>query len=318
MTTRAEPPRTTAQEADAGASPASTAEAPGTDRPPTQSRLDPARIVVVAGMQKSGTGWYYNLVNDLIEAGGGHNARQVREKHNLWKLLGKWHTPGLARPFFWRVRPLEALRRQGYSFAFKTHKPPRWLMRRYMDQRKFRAVYIYRDLRDVVVSAYDHGVKSRANGNLPIRGFARLTSINRTIGWVCLHLIPVWKIYTGRDDVLVVRYEDLKADTEGVLRRTADFLELTVSDEKIGEICDAYQPDRVKADKVRKTLHLNKAIVGRYRKSLTPEQIAKCNRRFGRYLEKMGYETDEPAPETQDAPPQESDFGADAGAEPRS
>ncbi|MDQ3112240.1 MAG: hypothetical protein M3R17_20335 [Bacteroidota bacterium] len=44
-------------------------------------------IVISAGMQKSGSAYVYNIINDLLVHGGHGDARQVKEKYKLDDVL---------------------------------------------------------------------------------------------------------------------------------------------------------------------------------------------------------------------------------------
>ena len=44
-------------------------------------------IILSVGMPRAGSGWYYNLTNDLILATGGQDARQIRKKYHLGRIL---------------------------------------------------------------------------------------------------------------------------------------------------------------------------------------------------------------------------------------
>ena len=44
-------------------------------------------IVLSVGMPRAGSGWHYNLIHDLMEADGYIDARIIREKYRLQKIL---------------------------------------------------------------------------------------------------------------------------------------------------------------------------------------------------------------------------------------
>ena len=77
------------------------------------------------------------------------------------------------------------------------------------------------------------------------------------------------------------------ADTCGQLRRLVDHLELEVSDEVIEQVVAKYRKDDPGASK--KFAFLNKAVIGRYREVMSPEEQALCRSHLAPYLQKMGY-----------------------------
>ncbi len=250
-------------------------------------------FVVSAGMERSGTRWYYNLTNDLVIAAGYADAREVREKYRLHSILTTDNC-NLPRQGAWKLRRLERISRETDLFAIKTHRRPSRAMRRFLAGGRVRAAYICRDIRDVIVSGLEYGVRKRAEGNLrriwlvgPYRGFARLNTVKGGILWARLQLIPRWKGWVSCPSVLITRYEDLMADTCGQLRRLADHLELEVSDEVIEQVVGTYRKDEPGAS--QKFAFLNKAVIGRYREVMSPEEQALCRGHLAPYLEKMGY-----------------------------
>ena len=45
------------------------------------------KIVLSAGMPRAGSGWYYNLVHDLVAASGGLASREIRQRYHLNRIL---------------------------------------------------------------------------------------------------------------------------------------------------------------------------------------------------------------------------------------
>jgi len=44
-------------------------------------------IVLSVGMPRAGSGWHYNIIHDLMEVAGYDDAREIREKYHLQKIL---------------------------------------------------------------------------------------------------------------------------------------------------------------------------------------------------------------------------------------
>ncbi len=256
-------------------------------------------IVLSAGMQKAGTAWYWNMTNELMMAAGYPDAREIREKYRLHSLLTSknCNVPVLRDRV---VMALDRISADGNTFVIKTHRGPSKLVRKLIAQGRFKATYIYRDLRDVIVSALDRGRVMRETGQFrgrhfyigPQKSFAKYHTVRGAILWARLRLVPRWKAWARCDGVLMTRYEDLHADTHGQLRRLAEFLDLDVSDKQIEVIVAAHHRDRVKT-KIKTTgqqhLHFNKGVTGRFKEVLSQEQQELCRRRLGRYLQMMGY-----------------------------
>jgi hypothetical protein len=246
-------------------------------------------IVLSAGMQKSGTGWYFNMTNDLLVAAGYRDVRVVRQKFFLHPILQGYNC-NMGRPTHFKWACLLVPHMFGNTFVVKTHGPPSPGGLGYLLSRKIlKATYCYRDPRDVAVSAFEHGEKIRAGGQM--HTFGKLGSIEASIDFV-KKLLSIWEewLQCSRvfDHVLLVRYEDLLADRMGELGRLANFLEIEVAAEILGEIAKTYQVDPSSGN--LKGLHFNKGVVGRFREVMNRQQLDLCQEHFGTYLQEMGYE----------------------------
>jgi len=247
-------------------------------------------IILSAGMEKSGTGWYFNMTNDLLVSAGYQDARVVRRKFFLHPILRDYNC-NMGRPTLVKWTCLFIPHFFGNTFVVKTHDSPSSGVLRYLMFRKIlKATYCYRDPRDVAVSAFEHGEKIRASGQM--HTFGKLDSIEASIYFVKT-LLTIWKEWLQYsrvlgDHVLLVRYEDLLADPMGELRRLADFLEIEVPAEVLNKIIKTYQVDPSSGN--LKGLHFNKGVVGRFREVMNREQLDLCKEHFGTYLQWMGYE----------------------------
>ena len=240
-------------------------------------------IVVSASLKKSGSGWYFNLTNDLLVAAGHTDVRALREAYGLEAVLQEDNCRinpnalNLARV----LRP----HRQGHTFAVKTHAAPTPSLRLLLRLGLARATYIYRDPRDVVLSALDHGERLRLAGKPNV--LAELESVDDAARYV-RRLLDDWEAWTALPGTLVTRYEDLVADDLAEIRRLAAFLDLDVPDDAMRDIAARYRPER-RLVEAGQRLHFNKGIVGRFRSRMNPHELALCTEHFGPYLRRMGY-----------------------------
>ena len=88
-----------------------------------------------------------------------------------------------------------------------------------------------------------------------------------------------WWSMRDRPNVLFVYYEDMKADVEKEIRRVADFLGKDISDERLKELANKTDFDKLKAanksnfgERVGK--QMRKGIVGDWKEHFSEEQLA--------------------------------------------
>jgi Sulfotransferase domain len=243
-------------------------------------------IVLSAGMQKAGTGWYFNLTNDLLVATGHQDVREIRRRYGFDSIL-KYQNCNIEQLTLRNLGLLTIPHFLGNTFAVKTHRAPSANLRRLMSLGIVRATYIYRDPRDVVVSAFEHGQKIRSKGES--HTFAKLQSIPDAIVFTA-HLLPIWDMWMQPGLALAMRYEDLVAHPRKELERLAEFLALRVSSGILCQVLATYHLDRVVTDEDKiSALHFNQGVVERYREVLGPKELALCQQYFGDYIRKMGY-----------------------------
>ncbi|MDF1516265.1 MAG: hypothetical protein P1S60_20815, partial [Anaerolineae bacterium] len=85
-------------------------------------------IIVSAAMVKSGSGWYYNMTNDLMVVGGHQDARYVRDKYHLNSIM-RYSNCNIEYPILPIMMMLLIPHMQGHTFAVKTHQAPTWTVK---------------------------------------------------------------------------------------------------------------------------------------------------------------------------------------------
>ena len=243
-------------------------------------------IVLNAAMQKAGTLWVHGMTNELLVASGYRDFEDVRQRYRLtWFMRPSGHVPPLK---WYKLLHLLVPHIAGETFAVSTHAPPtkgvQWAIRRGV----IKAIYIYRDPRDVARSLFEHGAYLRDQAIESSTGFQHIKSIEDGIR-LAQSFLPIWSQWKRTPGTLLLRYEDLRRDPERELGRMAMHLDLNLDPQVIHQIADRYDA-RHQREGSFASMHFNKGVVGRWRDVMSAEQQTLARAIFGSVLAEMGYE----------------------------
>ena len=242
-----------------------------------------ANLILSAGMPRAGSGWYYNLTHDLIVAAGFQNARQIRTRFHLEKILTEVNCNiGALTPhrLFFVLVPASL----GNTYVIKTHSGLTGLSRFLIHREVIKPLYIFRDHRDALLSAYEYGEGSRRSNKTG--AFAQLLTIEDAIAFMNDY-VEISKKWLACREALHTRYEDLLLDYDHEIGRMIHYLNLDSENVHLREVIENYRPGGLKSG--QRGTHLVKGKVGRYRDKLTLEEQALCLEIFKPYLDEMGY-----------------------------
>ena len=165
-----------------------------------------------------------------------------------------------------------------------------------------KAIYLVRDVRDVVLSYYDRGKYLGVFDEIAFDAFLPmfLQGQTNTVGSWPSH-VRVWleSPLAKRGKLLVVKFEDMRQDTEATLRRILEFLDVPVDRLRMQNAISANSVDRMRAKEDRSRAFpqsseesgrfVRKGAVGGWQGRLTAEQVALVERYAGAELERLGY-----------------------------
>jgi hypothetical protein len=234
-------------------------------------------------MPRAGSGWHYNLVHDLVVAGGGKDARQIRRRFLLQPFLTEVNCNiGHLGPH--RLLPVLFPVWLGATFSVKTHAGPGGLSRNLIRRGRILPVYIYRDPRAALLSAYEYGQRGLRNGRP--NAFSHLDTLDKAGDFIgqYVNISEAWLACGG---TLLVRYEDLLEGYDRESARLVEFLGLKAGEEAVRCVVEQYRPEHARAG--QPGLHFSQGKAERFREALTPEQLSKFNQLFAAYLKRVGY-----------------------------
>lgn len=239
-------------------------------------------IVLSVGMPRAGSGWHYNLIHDLMKTTGCADARDIREKYKLQKILTEVNCNiGALTPRRLAMAAVPAL--MGNTFVIKAHAGPSSASRLLSALGLLRITYIYRDPRDAMLSAFDFGQRALTKGRP--NAFSHLSDFEKSLDFI-MDYVRIWEKWLGEKNALAARYEDLLTDYDVESARLVKYLKLDGSKPEVYAALEKYRPG---ANDERQGLHFYKGKIGRFRDVYTDEQQRRLREKLSEYLEQMGY-----------------------------
>src|SRR5919109_2217769 len=179
-------------------------------------------IVLSVGMPRTGSGWHYNLVHDLMMTAGAVDAHEIRERYRLQRILTEVNCNiGVLSARRLALVSVPAL--MGNTFVIKAHSGPTTASRLLQRLGLLRITYIYRDPRDAMLSAYDYGQRALQKGRP--NAFSHLTDFQKSMDFI-MEYVRIWEKWMNEQNVLVARYEDLLTNYDREVSRLVSFLKL--------------------------------------------------------------------------------------------
>jgi hypothetical protein len=240
-------------------------------------------IILSIGMPRAGSGWYYNLTNDLMLSSGAQDARQIRQRYHLQNILTEVNcnigalTPRRVLRVLWPSL-------LGNTFVIKAHAAPTPIALTLVRLGLIRPTYIYRDPRDALLSAMENGRRAVQQGRS--NAFTPLVDFDVAVNFM-LDSIHVWESWMQCDRALHTRYEDLLIEYDNQVERLVTFLHLDRSAPVIQEVIDRYRPEKAQPD--QKGIHFSQGKIGRFRQKMSPEEQQILTKAAQPYLGRMGY-----------------------------
>ena len=241
-------------------------------------------IILAIGMPRAGSGWHYNLTHDLVLTAGATDAREIRRRFRLGRVLTEVNCNiGVLSPA--RLGAVLIPSILGNTFAIKLHAGPTPFARTLIRRGQIRPTYIYRDPRDALLSAYEYGQRARAAGR--DNAFSPLDTIEKAIEFMAEY-VRYWVQWAAIPECHTVSYENLKSNYDTEATRLAQFLGLDAAAPPVRAVIEQYQPEE--ARKADRGVHFVKGVSGRFKHVFTPDQQQRCINTFGETLARMGYE----------------------------
>lgn len=240
-----------------------------------QHRAISYRDVFVASYPRSGSTWFRFMLYELIT---GQESSFAAVDQTI---------AGVGRHF----RAPEILPAGGR--VLQTHEPYR--------SQYHHAIYLVRDVRDVVISEYNFARRLRFfDGDFDTFFEQFMNGRANRYGFWGDQVQSWYAAYTNRKaDIMWVRFEDMRKDPHETLRRALAFLNIERDEEQIARVVENHTLAQMKekenrSPKFARNAHgirfVTDGSIGKWEGSLSDLQVRRLEAEVGDLLEKLGYE----------------------------
>ena len=241
-------------------------------------------MILSVGMPRAGSGWYYNLTQDLLLAAGGVNAKKVRQKYHLERLLTEVNC-NIGTLSFYRLLPVVYPLLHEPSYVIKLHAGRRPLADILIKLKIIKPTFIYRDPRDALLSAYEYGQRMMDAGLT--NAFTHIKTLEDAVHFINPYIM-IARGWISSRQTLVVRYEDLILDYDQEVNRLCGVVGINPETDAVQTIINKYHPGIQPQDQTG--THFVKGKIGRYKSALSESQLDLCDQLFGDFLNDFGYQ----------------------------
>ncbi|KAL8580958.1 hypothetical protein ACOMHN_017525 [Nucella lapillus] len=235
--------------------------------------------VILCAYPKAGTHWLWEMISMLL---AGQAVYEPRAKELLMMDLC----------------PIGALDKLHSPRVLNTHLPFSMLPTANMRARRVKVVHVYRNPRDVMMSMYHHFRQFKLEHTETVHQFCNAFLNGKvSYGHYAHYLNQMNTFISDNSDLPVfnVSFEEMKQDTQGVVRRLAEYLEVEAPEILISDIVHACTFHRMKkVDATKKKVRFlgleleqelyRKGEVGDWRNHLSEEEAETFDKEFNKLL----------------------------------
>jgi len=240
-------------------------------------------IILSVGMPRAGTGWYYNLTNDLMLASGAKTHAQIRKRYHLQSILTEVNC-NIGALTLRRLLAVLVPSLMGNTFVIKAHAAPTPFALNLIRRGLIRPTYIYRDPRDAMLSAMENG--QRAIQRERPNAFSGLVEFDDALNFM-LAQVNICQAWMACPEALHARYEDLLTHYENEAERLVSFLPVDRDKPDLTGVIEKYRPEMART--IKKAFTSARVKIGRFRQKMSATQQETLASAFSPHLGRMGY-----------------------------
>lgn len=232
-------------------------------------------IIISSSIPKSASTLVYNYQKDLLTLANLNNTIAQEE-------FKKYSNCGFLKGIYvWDFLIIIFFKIKYGNIVIKTHSKPTFLIKLLINLGLAKATFCYRDPRDIILSAIDHGERTRKGLNTS-NACKNMVSVKDSL-LIVKSWTSNWYKWQEFGKVFLIKYEDLMENKLSYLQQMSDYFNLKLKKEQIEEIY-------LKHEKIKKTAwNFNKGTTERYKTEMNSSDLLLCNRELKNILEDMNY-----------------------------
>ena len=241
-------------------------------------------VIINIGMPRSGTLWRYKLIRDLVIAGGGKDALEIRKKYFLYPFIGLPNAD-LNTTKAKKLLPAAIPSLLGETYVLNSHAQPTDFSTALVKRGKLKVVYGFRDPRDCILSILEYSKRALPQySNI----FLEIHNVDEAVKFMEKY-ISAWKAWTSLDETLILRYEEMLVNYEACIDEIIQYLGLNIPDSKRDEVLSTYLPQQRPSKGVK--IHFQHGKANRFKERFNAQELAYLESNYDHVLKEMGYET---------------------------
>ncbi len=231
-------------------------------------------IVISSSLQKSGSTLVFKYQNDIIKYSKKPSAQEHFNKYSYYGYVEKIN--------FMIFVVLIYLNYRYGDIVVKIHRKPTLFIKLLIYSGIAKATFSFRDPRDVILSAIDHGKRSRS-GLDSTRAFKDFENVDKGLQ-IVKNWTKNWYKWKRYNKVLFIRYESMMKDKMKYIRELADYLGYKLTEKEIKEMYENNEKSR------DDSWNFNVGTTYRYKTEMDEHELSICRQNLSEILSDMGYE----------------------------
>ncbi|XP_019405471.1 PREDICTED: sulfotransferase 6B1-like [Crocodylus porosus] len=236
--------------------------------------------IILAGYPKTGTNWLEQILNDLETTAGKYTEEEINSRNTIEKEIS---IP--LRLEFGDAKQFQMMKKLPFRRINTTHILPQ-ILPQSIFKNKAKILLLVRNPKDTAVSYFHfyNDMPLLPSFNTWDEYFTAFMNGKLTWGSYFDYLIE-WNKYIADDNVMVITYEEMKENQTLGMKKIAEFLGFSLSDNEIRTISkkSTFKAMKEKSSETHGTfgkILFRKGIVGGWRELFTEAQNKEMDRKF--------------------------------------